>query len=66
MSKKAIELRNLSVEELTGNYFDHIKELQQLKDEMKRTKKLEKPSLIRDRKRNIARLLTIIKEKQSA
>ncbi len=61
---KAQELRDQSVEELEASYLDCQKELFHMINEMKQTKKIEKPHLIREKKRGIARLLTIIKEKK--
>lgn len=63
---KASNLRDSAVEELEAALQDLNKELFGLVNEMKRTKKLEKPHLIRQKKKEKARLLTIIHEKQLA
>lgn len=62
---KANTLRDMSVEELQATYHDLCKEHYKLINEMKKTKKLEKPHLIRQKRKDKARLLTILHEKQS-
>jgi large subunit ribosomal protein L29 len=62
---KASDLRDMAVPELELALVDLNKELYTLVNEMKRTKKLEKPHLIRLKKKERARLLTILHEKQS-
>jgi len=62
---KASNLRDMTVPELEVALADLGKELYALVNEGKRTKKLEKPHLIRQKKKEKARLLTIIHEKQS-
>lgn len=66
MKKKASEYRDLSVEELDATYADLLKEKYHLQNEFKQAKKLEKPHMIRETKKQIARLLTIKHEKQLA
>lgn len=63
---KAKEMRDQALDELKASYDDQRKELFQLKNEREATKQFEKPHRIRLKKRDIARLLTIIREKQSA
>lgn len=63
---KAKDLRDKSVEELEASYNDTRKELFHLRNGMQRDKKSEKPHLVRLMKKEIARLLTILHEKQSA
>lgn len=63
---KAKEYRDQSEEELVATYEDIRKELFQLKNEVKRTKKVDKPHLFRAKKKDMARLLTVINEKQLA
>ncbi len=62
---KASNLRDLAVVELEAAVVEVNKELYNLVNEMKRAKKLEKPHLLRLKKKEKARLLTIIHEKQS-
>lgn len=64
--KKASEFRDQSLEELEAVCRDTRKELFQLVNEWQRTKKLDKPHQLRQKKKEIARLLTVITEKQSA
>lgn len=63
---KASNLRDMAVPELELALADTSKELYTLVNEMKRTKKSEKPHLIRLKKKERARLLTILQQKQSA
>jgi large subunit ribosomal protein L29 len=63
---KAKDLRDQSIDELEAAYNDTRKELFQLVNELKRTKKMEKPHLLRQKRKDIARLLTVITEKQAA
>lgn len=65
-AQKAKDLRDQAVEELEASYNDKCKELFQLQNELQHAKKLEKPHLVRQTKRDIARLLTVIKQKQMA
>ncbi len=62
---KAKDYRDMSVEELNALVTDTQKELFLLVNEHKLTKKLEKPHLIWSKKKDIARLLTVLTEKQS-
>lgn len=63
--RKAKEFRDQSLEELNAAINDERKELFQLINEMKRSKKIEKPHLIAQKKKDIARMLTVISEKQA-
>lgn len=63
---KAKDLRDQSIEELEASYTEQCKELYELVNALKLTKKVEKPHLIHQKKKDIARLLTIINEKQSS
>jgi large subunit ribosomal protein L29 len=63
---KAKDLRDQSFEELEMRYSETKKELFELVNNMKHTKKLEKPHLISEKKRDIARLLTIMHQKKQA
>lgn len=62
--KKAQEFRDQSLEELEANCRDTRKELFALINEMKQTKKVEKPHLVRHKKREIALMLTVMNEKK--
>lgn len=62
---KASNIRDLAVDEIKAAVQDLSKDLYNLVNEMKRTKKLEKPHLLRQKKKEKARLLTILHEKQS-
>jgi large subunit ribosomal protein L29 len=63
---KAKELRDQSPEELKALYQDLSKELFQLRNEMKITRKIEKPHLVRIKKKDRARAMTILREKEMA
>jgi large subunit ribosomal protein L29 len=62
---KAKELRDQSTEELQALYMDLSKEIFELRNELKTTRKLEKPHLIQFKKRDRARVLTILREKKA-
>lgn len=63
---KAKELRDQSLNELEAMYKETQKELYKLSNEAQRLKKVEKPHLIKKNKKQIARLLTVMTEKQTA
>jgi large subunit ribosomal protein L29 len=63
---KAKELRDQSPEELKALYQDLSRELFQLRNEMKITRKMEKPHLVRIKKKDRARAMTILREKEMA
>ncbi|MBA2727686.1 MAG: 50S ribosomal protein L29 [Parachlamydiaceae bacterium] len=63
---KANDFRDKSVEDLEETYNETRKELFHLRNKMQHDKKLEKPHLLRIKRKDIARLLTILQEKQSA
>jgi large subunit ribosomal protein L29 len=60
---KASEFKDQSVEELKAKFQDLSKEIYQLKNEIKLTKKVEKPHLVREKKRDRARVLTFLRQK---
>lgn len=62
---KATELRDLSLEELDLKHDELRKELFQLLNEFKMTKKLEEAHRIPLIRRDIARVLTVLNEKRS-
>lgn len=63
---KAKELRNQSESELKALYQDLSREMFQLRNEMKITRKMEKPHLVRLKKKDRARVMTILSEKENA
>jgi large subunit ribosomal protein L29 len=63
---KAKELRDQSPEELKAIYQDLSKELFQTRNEMKVTRKIEKSHLVRAKKKDRARVMTILREKEMA
>lgn len=63
---KASNLRDMAVSELEVAVDDLNKELFALVNDKKRSKKVEKPHLIREKKKQKARLLTVIGEKQAS
>jgi len=60
---KAKELRDQSVEELELMYHDSMHQLFELKNRA-RMEKPEQPHLVRQMRRQIARLLTVINQKK--
>ena len=62
---KVEEIRGQSDQELKAVLEDLEKEIFLLRNELKVTRKLEKPHLLKDKKRTRARILTILKEKQT-
>ena len=63
---KAKDLRDQTINELEASYEDTRKELFKLRNEMKLSRKMEKPHLLQMKRKDIARLLTVIHEKRSA
>jgi large subunit ribosomal protein L29 len=61
---KAKDLRDQSIEELEAIYFDSRKVLFSLVNSTKALKKVEKPHEIKNAKKDIARLLTVLSEKK--
>lgn len=62
---KAKDLRDQSAEELALQHRDLSKELFLLRNEMKVTRKMEKPHLVRQKKKDRARILTVLREKEA-
>ncbi|BBI17297.1 50S ribosomal protein L29 [Neochlamydia sp. EPS4] len=62
--KKAKDFRDQSLEDLEANCKDARRDLFNLINEMKQSNKVEKPHLVRHKKREIALLLTVINEKK--
>ena len=63
---KAEQFRDLSDAELDARLVDLQKELFHLKNEIKKAKKAEKPHMLPFTRKEIARILTIQKERQLA
>lgn len=61
---KAEEFRNQNVDELKALHLDLCKELYHLTNELRSAKKLEKPHMIGIKKKDIARVLTVLREKE--
>ncbi len=61
---KAKELRDLSQEDLKALYQDLSKELFQMRNEMKIARKMDKPHLVRMKRKDRARAMTILREKE--
>ncbi len=61
---KAKDMRNLSDDEIAATLEDSRKQLYRLVNKAKREKKLEQPHKIRQTRRQIARLLTVSREKE--
>jgi large subunit ribosomal protein L29 len=61
---KAKEFRDQSPEELKALYQDLSKELFQLRNEMKVNRKMEKPHMVRIKKKDRARVMTILRENE--
>jgi len=59
---KPNQLRDQAIEELEAVLFDSKKELYLLQNQLRQTKKLEKPHLLIQIKKDIAKILTVIKE----
>lgn len=62
---KASNLRDMSVDDLQVALSDLAKEVYNLVNEMKRANKPAKPHMLRQKRKDKARLLTILHEKQS-
>jgi len=62
--KKEKDLKDQSVKELQANVHNLNREIFQLRNELATQRKLEKPHLIREKRKNIARILTLLTQKQ--
>jgi large subunit ribosomal protein L29 len=63
---KAKDLRDQSQEELQATINDTQKELYDLVGQFKLTNKMEKPHLLRQKRRDLARLLTVLRDKKGS
>lgn len=64
MAKKKKEFRDQSVKELEALAHGLDREIYQLRNELATQKKLEKPHLIKAKRKDKARILTILTQKQ--
>jgi len=62
---KMTDLITQSVEELKTHQRDLSKEIYDLRCELKMARKLEKPHRVREKKRDRARVLTVIRQKEA-
>lgn len=62
---KMKDLKDQSVEELETQVRDLAKEIYDLKCEIRITRKVEKPHMVREKKRDRARLLTVLRQKEA-
>lgn len=62
---KANELINLSDEELKARYEDLCREIFQLTSELRVSRKLQKPHQLKEKKKDRARILTVLCQKKS-
>ena len=63
---KTQEMRDQSIEELVAKREETKRELFEIRNEQKRTRKVEKPHLLREKKKDIAKINTILREKELA
>jgi large subunit ribosomal protein L29 len=61
---KAKDLVNQSKEELEDIYQDLCREIFDLANELRASRKLDKPHLLKGKKRDRARVLTVLRQKQ--
>lgn len=64
MAKKKKELKESSAKELSTALHDLDRELFELRTELATQRKLEKPHLIKEKRKQKARILTILTQKQ--
>lgn len=63
MAKKKKELKDQSVQELKAHVHHLDREIYQLRNELATQRKLEKPHLIKEKRKDKARILTILTQK---
>ncbi len=61
---KSKELRDKSIDELESTYRDLCQELFQITNEHRMSKKLDKPHRLKEKRRDKARLLTVLQQKR--
>ncbi len=62
---KASELINQSNEELEAQYEDICRDIFELTNELRVSRKLEKPHELKEKKKDRARILTVLRQKKS-
>lgn len=62
---KATDLVNHSVEELEGQYEDTCRDIFELTNELRVSRKLDKPHELKEKKKDRARILTILRQKKN-
>ncbi|MDN3508743.1 MAG: 50S ribosomal protein L29 [Candidatus Neptunochlamydia sp.] len=62
---KASELINQSSEELEAQYEDICRDIFELANELHVSRKLEKPHALKEKKKDRARVLTVLRQKKS-
>jgi len=62
---KVKELVESSIEELEVRYAEICRSIFSLTNELRSSRKLEKPHIMREKKRDRARLLTVLRQKRS-
>lgn len=62
---KAKDLMNQSVEELEGQYEDVCRDIFELISELRVSRKLEKPHELKEKKKDRARILTVLRQKKN-
>lgn len=63
---KAKQLRDQSIEELEATLSDTKKNLYALRNQLKQTKKLDRPHQLNEMKKDAAKILTVLGEKRRA
>lgn len=63
MNRK-MEFKDQTVEELKALHYDMSKKIYEMKNELRITRKIDKPHLIRKTKRDRARVLTLLSQKE--
>lgn len=63
---KASELKDQSIEELKATVLELSRDIYQLRNESRMTKKMEKPHLVKEKKRDRARILTVLRQKATS
>lgn len=62
---KMNDLKDQSVDELKAQCRDLSKEIYDMKCELRVARKIEKPHMIREKKRDRARVLTVLRQKEA-
>lgn len=62
---KAKELKSKTTDELEASYEDLCREIYQLNNDLRVSRKLEKPHLLKEKKKDRARILTVLRQKKN-